>query len=179
MYSHDIVLREITEGIKEEDLSLDAKKVDKPQPKRPYKKKEFVPLAIDFLQRESIALSLRMQNLSINKKMRKEFKTLLKELKINAYVEKNVVIDLKSKLDFRMKTLLSSSRDKDADQNHQMGDESRIIDLDFFSTTKTKMMRNGRNISIHDTKQSLKKLIEATPSSQISFINIYEQMIEG
>lgn len=49
MYSHDIVLREITEGIKEEDLSLDAKKVDKPQPKRPYKKKEFVPLAIDFL----------------------------------------------------------------------------------------------------------------------------------
>lgn len=111
--------------------------------------------------------------------MRKEFKTLLKELKINAYVEKNVVIDLKSKLDFRMKTLLSSSRDKDADQNHQMGDESRIIDLDFFSTTKTKMMRNGRNISIHDTKQSLKKLIEATPSSQISFINIYEQMVEG
>lgn len=45
--------------------------------------------------------------MSIDKKKRKEFKSLLKSLKIDAYVEKNIVIDLKSKLDFRMKTLLS------------------------------------------------------------------------
>lgn len=96
--------------------------------------------------------------MNIDKKKKKEFKAFLKELRIDAYVEKNVVIDLKSKMDFRIKTLMGESCDTDADQGLE-GDECRIIDVDFFPASKTKMMRNGRNISIHETKQSLKKLI--------------------
>lgn len=101
-----------------------------------------------------------MQNLSISKNKRKEFKNLLKTLKIDAYVEKNIVIDLKSMLDFRTKTLLSDFC-KTGQSNYIVGsgDDSKIIDIDLFSNGKTKMMRNGRNISIHDTKQSLKQLI--------------------
>lgn len=116
--------------------------------------------------------------MNIDKKKKKEFKALLKKLRIDAYVDKNVVIDLKSKMDFRTKTLLGESCDKNSNQD-MAADESRIIDVDFFSANKTKIMRNGRNVSIHDTKQSLKKLIEANPSTRISFISIYEQMIEG
>lgn len=123
-------------------------------------------------------LTQRMHNLSIDKKKKKEFKALLKNLKIDAYVEKNVVIDLKSKLDFRTKTLLAEFCDKSTEHDSK-ADESRIIDADFFSASNTRMMRNGRKISIHDTKQSLKQLIQASPSTQISFIHIYEQMIEG